>query len=254
MKKSKKQKLHRARRSRRRVAAEQGIESNALSGDAPPHLTFLTRFNGSLPETIAESDLETLNSGLGFLFARLREARKSYHDQKDGGRAEAVTALGAIWQFIMLFKTPRAELLHAPIHRLQAALVALDQNNVSPILKPLARPGRAPSSDAYAALQGHAAGTVMRLRKTGLNPTQAYTLVAKDLAKLGVRPQRGSDAVTANTVRHWCDEVANDVGRRGTAATVYDPMFTAEENTRFDALPPLKPSCLLLLRYACSSK
>ena len=145
-----------------------------------------------------------------------------------------------MWQFIVLFKSPLAELLHVPIHKLQDALVALDQNNVSPILKPLARPGRAPSSDAYAALQGHAAGTVMRLRKTGLDPKQACALVAKDLAKLGVRPQRGTNAITANTVRHWCDDLASDVGRHGTAAMVYDPMFTAEENKRFDALPAAK--------------
>ena len=245
MKKPAEQKPHLARRTRRRVAAEKGAESKAQSGDAPPHVAFLIRAQGSLPETIAESDLETLNLGLGFLFARLREAQK-YHDEADGGRAAAATALGAMWQFIVLFKSPLTELLHVPILKLQDALAALGQNNVLSILKPVPRPGRAPSSDAYAALQGHAAGTVMRLRKTGLDPKQAYALVAKDLAKLGVRPQRGTNAITANTVRHWCDEVASDVGRHGTAATVYDPMFTAEEDTRFDALPPAKAQLFAL--------
>jgi hypothetical protein len=145
-----------------------------------------------------------------------------------------------MWQFIALFNAPLAESLHAPILKLQDALVALDQNNVLPILKPIARSGRAASSPAHAALKGHVAGTVMRLRNLGLDPKEARELVAKELAKLGIRPQRGTKAVTANTVRHWCDDVDSDVGRLGTAAVMYDNMFTPEENTRFHALPPAK--------------
>ena len=86
----------------------------------------------------------------------------------------------------------------------------------------------------------------MRLRKLDLDPKQACALVAKELAKLGVRPQRGTNAITANTVRHWCDDLANDVGRHGTAAIVYDTMFTTEENKRFDALPPAKAQAFAL--------
>ncbi|MGC2823657.1 MAG: hypothetical protein WA322_05400 [Pseudolabrys sp.] len=246
MKKPAKQKPHRARQSRRRVAAEKGVESKPQSGDAPPHFNFLMRVKGSLPETIAKSDLETLNLGLGFLFARLREARQQYDKDADSGRAASINALGAMWRFIALFKLPLAELLHMPILKLQEALDALDQNNVLPILKPVARPGRAPSSDAYTALQGHAAGTVMRLRKLDLDPKQACTLVAKELAKLGVRPQRGANAITTDTVRHWCDVLASDVGRHGTAAMVYDSMFTVEENKRFDALPHAKAQSFAL--------
>jgi hypothetical protein len=200
MKKPAKQKPHSARRSRRRVAAEDGVESKALSGDAPPYVNFLMRAKGSLPETIADSDLETLNVGLGFLFARLREARQQYDEGADSDRAASITALGAMWQFIMLFKFPLAELLHLPILKLQDALAMLDQNNVLPILKPVARPGRAHSSHAYAALQGNAAGAVMRLLKTGLNPDQARTLVAKELAKMGVRPARGTTLMPSQSI------------------------------------------------------
>ena len=39
------------------------------------------------------------------------------------------------------------------------------------------------------------------------------------------------------TVRHWCDDVAADVGRHGGAAIVYDGMFTDEERRGFSALP-----------------
>ena len=251
MKKPAKQKPRRTRRSGRRFAAEKGVQSKAQSGDARPHLDFLNRSQGSLPETITERDLETLNSGLGFLFAWLRQARQQYDKDEDGGRVAAFTALGAMWQFIMLFNSPLAEFLHVPILKLQDALVALDKNNVLPILKPIARPGRASSSQRMLALQGHAVGTVMRLQKLGLDPKQACALVAKELTQLGVRSERGPGSITANTVRHWCDDVASDVSRHGTAAIMYDSMFTDEENKRFHALPPAKaqPFALTSLRH-----
>jgi hypothetical protein len=184
MKKPAKQNTQRTRGSRRRSDAEKGVQAKAQSDDARPHLNFLNRSRGSLPETITESDLKTLNLGLGFLFSRLREARQQYDEDQEGGRVAAFTALGAIWQFIALFNSPFAELLHVPVLKLMDALVALDQNNVLPILKPIARPGRAASSHAYAALQGHAAATVMRLRKLNLSPKQACALVARELARL----------------------------------------------------------------------
>jgi hypothetical protein len=244
MKNSAKQKPRRTRRSQRRVAAEKGIQSKAQSGAARRHLDFLNRSQGSLPETITERDLETLNSGLDFLFAWLRQARRQY--DQDGGRVAAFTALGAMSQFIMLFNSPLAELLHVPILKLLDALVALDKNNVLPILKPTARPGRPSSSQTYLSLQGHAVGTVMRLRKIDLDPKQAYALVAKELTQLGVRSERGPGSITADTVRHWCDDVDSDVGRLGTAAIMYDMMFTAEERKRFDALPRAKAQSFAL--------
>jgi hypothetical protein len=226
---------HRARRSRRRIAAKRGVRSKWHSGNARPHLNFLQQFQGSLSEIIVEGDLETLNLGLGFLFARLREAREQYDQAGDGERVAAFTAVVAMWQFIVLFSSPLAEGLHVPLLNLQVALTALDQNNVMPILKPVARSGRAVSSHAYAALKGHAAASVMRLRKLDLDPKQACELVAKELARLGVRPERGSGSISTNTVRHWCDDVASDVG---TAAMMYAMTFTDEENARFDALKP----------------
>ena len=236
MKKPAKQKPHSARRSRRRVAAEDGVESKALSGDVPPHLVFSGRYKGTLPEIISKSDLETLNLGLGFFFTLLRKARRLYLEEGDSGRAAAFTALGAVWQFIALFKLPHAEHLQVPILQLQNALVALEQNNVLPIKKPIARRGRAASSHVYATMKGFAAGTVARLLEAGIDRKQAWTLVASELTKQGVRPDRGPGKITANTVRHWRDEVVSDVGRHGTAAMAYDSMFGAEENKKFDSL------------------
>jgi hypothetical protein len=113
------------------------------------------------------------------------------------------------------------------------ALVSLDNNSVSPIVKPTRRRGRAGSSHAHLALKGDAAGTVRRLVAAGLNRSDAEEKVAAQLRQLGVRAKRGSGNVTAATVRNWCNEVSSDVSRKGTAAQVCDTMFTDAEDKRF---------------------
>ena len=244
MKKPVEKKSRRIHQSSRRGAAEQGNQSNTRLRE--PHLDFPIRSHGSLPETITASDLASLNSSLASLFARLREARQQYDKEEDGARVAAFTALGAMWQFIALFNSPLQEQLHVPILKLMDALAALDHNNVLPILKPVTRTGRAPSSTAYSSLQGHAAGAVMRLRMLGIDPTQACALVAKELTKLGIKPDRGVGGITGNTIRHWCDHVASDVARHGPAAFMYDMMFMEEAVQRFRALPPAEAPALAL--------
>jgi hypothetical protein len=69
--------------------------------------------------------------------------------------------------------------------------------------------------------------------QAGLAKTKACARVAKTLTQLGVRPERGPGQITATTIRHWCDEVAADVGRRSDAAIVYDGMFAEDERNRF---------------------
>src|SRR5262249_30394232 len=75
------------------------------------------------------------------------------------GRWGAFCALGAFQSFITLFKNPLEEDLHVPIVRLQDALVGLEQGRREPILEPVRRRGRAPSSHAYASMKGYAAAT-----------------------------------------------------------------------------------------------
>jgi hypothetical protein len=206
----------------------------------PPHIRFVEQHKGTLPETITRRDIKILNAGLRHLFARLREARRLYDTEKDSGRAGAFNALAAAWQFIVLFKSPRSQFLQVPFLKLQDALAALEKNNVLPILKPVARRGRAPSSQAQVTLTGFAAGTVKRLLQAGMDHEHALATVAKTLAKQGVRSQRGLGAITATTVSGWYDEVKSDADRSGTAARAFDSMFLPEENMRFDALPPVE--------------
>ena len=86
----------------------------------------------------------------------------------------------------------------------------------------------------------------MRLLMLEVDPKQARALVAQELTKLGVKPSRGKGGITGNTVRHWCDEVDSDVARTGTAAIMYDMMFTDEEVKRFSALSPAKARAFAL--------
>jgi hypothetical protein len=208
--------------------------------EQPPYREFLDRNQGTLPEFIGKTHLDTLNSALGFLFARLREARRLFDQEGDNGRTGAFTALAAAWMFIVLFKEPLAESLQVPILRLQDALFGLDNNLVSPIVKPIRRRGRAPSSQAHATLKGHAAGTVRRLVDTGLGRVDAYKAVAKKLTDLGLRAERGPGWITATTVKNWCDEVSSDVSLRGTPALTYDSMFARPEEQRFSAMPKVQ--------------
>jgi hypothetical protein len=196
-------------------------EGAAVRAVLPPHLGFLHRAQGSLPEAVRESDLAVLNEGLAFLFARLREARRLFNQEGDGGRSSAFEALGGLWMFIALFDRPLAECLHTPVLSLMSALAALDTNLVEPMLAPTPRRGRAPASHARLALKGHVAMTVDRLVQSGLSLPAAYKKVAAVLATEGVRPERGSGVITSHTVRNWCTEVKADVGGRGTAAYIY---------------------------------
>ena len=198
---------------------------------------FLDRMKGTIPERITAADLETLNEGLRFFFSKLRLASGLFRQSKDDQRHAAIVALDAAWRLVALFKQPVPENLFLPILHLQDALRKLDEGTVAPMLKPVRRRGRTASTDARAALRGHAAGTVKRLVEAGLPLEGARILVAEALNELGVRPERGSGQIMARTVRTWCEEVAADIGRHGAAAIVYDGMFTDDERRRFSGLP-----------------
>jgi hypothetical protein len=99
-------------------------------------------------------------------------------------------------------------------------------------------------------VKGHAAATVKRLTQTGMALKDAHKAVARELKNHGVRPERGSGQVDPDTVRNWCDEVASDVGRHGTAALMYDQMFTDEEQKRFSELPKEEAKRLALASLA----
>jgi hypothetical protein len=201
---------------------------------------FIDRMQGTLPDALTGRDLEVLNAALRFFFSDLRRASELFQQSERRG---AIKALAAAWRFVALFKQPLADLLYLPLLQLQTMLMALDKGDVAPMLKPVRGPGRAVSSAARAALKGRAAAAVAQMMQTGLPQKQARDLVAKTLARLGVRPERGSGQITATTIRHWCDEVRADVGRHTDAAVVYDSVFTEEERALFSRLPSDDARC-----------
>lgn len=159
-----------------------------------------------LPERIEAADIETLNKALAALFDELRFA-SSLPPGEAQGRQGAVVALRAAWKFLMQFESVLAETLHVPLLNLSSALLALNENNVEPILRPTKRSGRAASSPRRYALIGIAVGAVMRLEWTGHLPANANRAVARKLNTLGIKPTRGKNGVTADTLRRWREQI-----------------------------------------------
>jgi hypothetical protein len=206
-----------------------------------------------LPEKIAPGDLEALNEALSVLFGELRVAR-NLPPGETHGRLSAVVALSAAWRFLMRFEPVLTKSLHVPLMSLHSALLALNENNVEPILKPTPRTGRATSSPRRYALIGIAVGAARRLEWTGLSPLDANKAVATKLNALGVKPTRGSGGVTAGTLRRWRDKInevqpllrslpqvlqselsAEDLGWINAAVNV-DSMMTEKSRAQITAL------------------
>jgi hypothetical protein len=156
---------------------------------------------GSLPETIGYNDLDCLNQNLETLFEG--SVARSLPAGDTRGRLSAVVALGTVCTFLMSFRLELAEGLHVPLLNLHGALLALDENNIEPILKPVKRTGRAVSSPQRSNLIGIAIGSARRLEWTDMGPAAANRAIAAKLTALGVKPTRGRRGITDRTVRGW---------------------------------------------------
>jgi hypothetical protein len=191
-----------------------------------------------LPEFVTAQDVPRLNIALQYLWAELRQAQSEFADgnQQDGLHL----SLCAVSAFLGLFGPVRREGLFAPFAALESALWALDEGVVEPILKAPrpARPGRARSPAPYQALKGAAAYVVCRLGDFGHGQSEALKVVAADLQRIGVKPERGSGEITSRTVRGWCEEVAADIGCHRTAAQVCHELLSRSANGVLDRLSP----------------
>jgi hypothetical protein len=219
----------------RRIASDVKIDG-AMSPTSTPSSDFPMQMRGTLSESLSAAELPKLNRALRLLFGDLRHASQLFRECGDGGREGAVVALGAVWRFVVLFDRPFSESLHVPLLRLQDALMALENNQVDPVVRAVRRRGRSASSVRQVALRANAAGAVRRLCEAGVERANAYRQVAKLLNELGVKAERGSKDLSATTIRHWCNKVAEDVSRSGDAARVYDSMFSPDEIDRFARL------------------
>jgi hypothetical protein len=192
---------------------------------------------GVLGETVGPGDLLVLNDVLDELFANLRDASALYLGGENGGRAGTVLALTAVWKFLMRFSPVVSEQLQVSLLNLASALIALDQNNVESILKPLPRNGRAPDSPARQAMVGYAVGAVRRLEFVGLSAPEAHRAVATTLSRQGIKPTRGRGQITERTIREWCARVAADTEGRTIAAVNAAPMLSEKWRSRLQSKP-----------------
>jgi hypothetical protein len=161
---------------------------------------------GNLPETIGPDNLKSMNKALDALFGVLRDARR-LPKGSNNGRLGAVAALKAVSFFLMRFQPTLAETLHMPLLNLTGALLALNNNNVEPILKPTKLSGRAVSSPGRFTLIGFAVGAASRLEWTCMTPQAANKGVAAKLVALGIKSARGKNGITARTLRGWRERV-----------------------------------------------
>jgi len=193
---------------------------------------------GTLPEMLGPDDLPKLNVGLRFLFKELREAQTAF---SGGNQVDGVySALVAVYAFLSLFRPVSIEALAMPLSALESALWALDEGITEPLFKPVrrAKGGRPRASQLRQEFIGTVAYTVRRLCDFGCPLSKAHTEVATDLKRVGAKTDRGSNQITARTVRGWCDEVSEDVGRHSAAARCYDGLMADRRTAAFGRLPP----------------
>jgi hypothetical protein len=149
---------------------------------------FIKRTAGTLPERVAERDLETLNEGLRFLFTTLRDAYGQYQRHEGYKRRGAMTALWAFREFISMFDMPYREHLDTPLQCLLDALNELNAGDIAPVVRLVSKPegGRGAGPATYAGLRGMVAACVDHLMddhcgEKGLSQPKACNEVYKVL-------------------------------------------------------------------------
>jgi len=187
-----------------------------------------------LPEKIGPADLDALNQALAGFFEELRFAR-GLPQGETHGRLGASVALRAVWSFLMRFDAAVVETLHVPLMSLHSALLALNENNIEPILKPTKRSGRATSSPKRYALIGIAVGSAQRLEWTGLSPMDANKAVAAKLNALDVKPARGKGGVSADTLRQWREHISQTQPLLRSLPEVLQSGLSAEDSAWINA-------------------
>jgi hypothetical protein len=177
-------------------------------------------------------EIKSTEEALVFLFDGLREAYRLFVEEKDAGRRGVIEALNVVTEFLR--SSPGTTGHRQPFTHLLNALLSLDKGDVRPLLKPARRSGRSPASAARESDKAPAAGTVHQLCQTGLDPDEAYALVAKACRDSGMKPERSGakdrqePEITGRTVRGWCEKIAEDFGHHLQAAQTFDRMRQSE--------------------------
>jgi hypothetical protein len=131
-------------------------------------------------------EIKSINEALEFLLRGLHEANQQFIEGRDAGRLGVIAAVSTTIEFLSFFENTTD--LRQPLIALLSAVMSRDDGNVPSLLKPHPRPGRPPASPARESDKALAAGTVHRLCQTGLDPEEAYAMVAKACRDSGLPP------------------------------------------------------------------
>jgi len=210
---------------------------------------------GSLPKRIKPRDLRRLNEALAYLFHELDRAKEFHRSEANAGREGVIHSVETVLKFLQLFAPVISSALHAPLAVLFDALMSLDDGRALPLLKPANKTGRPRASAFRGSLIGAAVLTVKRLTEVGMKTPAAHEAVARNLKGAGIKPARGRvGAITARTIRGWCEEVSADVGRNGEAAQTYDLLIKDPRGSATNGLRPKQARTVLLGRLAAVAR
>jgi len=187
-------------------------------------------------------------AALPMLHARLMEAAR-LHDQ--GGRDGALTALGALHEFINGIPSFRDAGLLRPLRALAAGMMQLGVGNVSPLLAPAVAQNRHPMPLDRQALQVAAAVALEEAMWWGDSKTRAAGRVADALQARGYR--LGREEITAATVINWRKELNKTDGCAGEMARAVWHDFKAALQQREQRPPPNTAQAVAAVEGALSA-
>jgi hypothetical protein len=169
---------------------------------------------------LSAEETQQITDTFNYLYHGLKEAQSRFvqPEAEYGGRDSAIHALEFVLKFFDALKRMGIYPLivqdgvHAPLARLYDDLMSLDNGMVSPMLSPRKKRGRARASSLYDGMKAVAVFTVRHLAATGLSHPEARKVVARKLAKLGMRPARGgyedgTGQFSERTLRKWQEDI-----------------------------------------------
>lgn len=183
----------------------------------------------AFPRVLTPKHLPKLNALLSQVEQGLRVAQRSYKTGEHGGRAGACGALLTVQMMLGHFAMFDGKDLTTPLEALFNALVALNNNNQLPMLKPIPKPGSPLPSHIRTMVEGLAIATVERLLEVGQPLDVACKMVADILVQHGVKGLKSKDVISARTVKNWKQRAAEDVAMQSLLANMKETFVAARE-------------------------
>lgn len=181
------------------------------------------------PRILTSEDLPKLNALLDQVEQGLKAAQRSYMTGEYAGRTGACAALLTVQMLLGHFEMFDGRDLTTPLEALFNALIALNNNNQLPILKPIAKPGSPPPSQIRTLIEGLAVATVDRLLELDQPLDVACKMVADILVQYGVKALKSKKVISERTIKNWKQRAAEDVAMQTMLANMRGIFVSARE-------------------------